>query len=279
MRLQPHGVPRKARSVEIARLADLLIIEDGSLAVRRWPRRQHMAHDSDFRALLHGFTRNTTSQISLRRDIETENTGQRWVDVGVAYRRGIGKTGFEIRSDRCHEIPRIGAAERAVHSLAGFQRRVGDFRSTHQKRHAAIDGMGCKAHDERRLRREGGAFQVYRAHGQRAGNLSKSIVREYAADVVFTRKNVGNFRRERFGIWTWKIDMIRAAIGNDNHVRIGRIVTQCSRSEGGQVAGFVIDRRILVEWVKHRQTQTVSKIDGHKSGRCFSGRNLCKSDF
>jgi hypothetical protein len=53
--------------------------------------------------------------------------GQRLADIGVAGRGLIGETGFEVGTDRGHEVHGIGAAEAAVHALALLQAGVGDL--------------------------------------------------------------------------------------------------------------------------------------------------------
>src|SRR5580700_11838046 len=117
-------------------------------------------------------------------------------DISVADRRRIGKTRFETRADRRHEVRRVSAAERAVHALALLQSCVGYFdRAAQWLAAAAVER--AEIDRDGRPRRHRLAIEIGGAQGKRAGKAPERIVDEEPADVILRQQSFDGLRGQR----------------------------------------------------------------------------------
>src|SRR6185437_4684308 len=108
---EAEGAAGGAGSVEVSGLANGLEVElrrePASPAIRAHRAREELRH----LAARPRLAQHAADQLALVRDLEAENLSDRLADIGVARRRRIGETGFEIGPDRGLEVHRVAAAK------------------------------------------------------------------------------------------------------------------------------------------------------------------------
>ena len=116
-------------------------------------------------------TRPTSLPLSLTSSPQEMGDGA--ADIGIARRRRIDELRFEVRSLHGHEVPGVGAAERAVHALALLQNGIGDLdRAAH--RLAAHRVEGAEADRDRGMRRNRRAFERNRRQARACRGISQA---------------------------------------------------------------------------------------------------------
>ena len=114
----PDRSSQKSAGIEIACRPDRLRVDDGREPVRSGLRHRHPGAHRGHGAVRECFGQHAADQLTLVAGIELQQLRDGAADIGVAGRRRIDEMRFEIRALHGHEIPGVGAAERAAHALA-----------------------------------------------------------------------------------------------------------------------------------------------------------------
>ncbi len=183
--------------------------------------------------------------------------------IGIADRQGIDEAGFEVRSDRRHEVMGIAAPERAMHALALTQHGVGDLDLARCRLFAAFR-IGAERDDDRGMRRHGLARQVDRRQRQCAGERAERIVDEDAADVILLQQRLHGAAGEVL-VAARQIDQVGAAIGGDD--QLGLVFIRADEGIAGLRIGVVGDGLEPVVGIEQRQVERLGEIDGQESQR------------
>ena len=214
-------------------------------------------------------TRPTSLPLSL--DVELHQLRDGAAEIGVAGRRRIDELRFEVRSLHGHEIPGIGAAERAVHALALLQDGVGDFdRAAH--RLAAHRIEGTEIDRDRRMRRDRAAFERDVVERQSAGEFAELCIDEQAADVILRQKRIDDALGHRL-VAVGNIDQIGTAIGGDHDFRLVAVAAD----EPVAVLGVLAVARRSCSRRRDRSAACSARArDRARRSRAAGGRAVCR---
>jgi hypothetical protein len=124
---QPNSAAGKSRGVKIARAPDHLHVDHGDEPVRRRVGDEHSAGYLRQRAVRERLGEHSTDQLAYVSDIKLHHMRDGPTEIGIAGGRRIDELLLEVRPLHGHEVPGVGAAERAMHSLAVLQNGIGNF--------------------------------------------------------------------------------------------------------------------------------------------------------
>src|SRR5581483_392907 len=107
-RRQPDCLAVKAGGIEIARVTDLLIIQDGARAIFGRRRLDRVLCNTGCAATRQGFADHAPAQFAFGRKLDAGDFRHGRSDVGIGDRSRVGISLFETRSHRGHEVAGLG---------------------------------------------------------------------------------------------------------------------------------------------------------------------------
>jgi hypothetical protein len=186
---QTHSATWEARGIVIAGVTNHLQVDHRGEAIGRWVGYQDVAGHCGQFAVRQCFGEYAPDELAFIANVELHQLRDRAAEIGVAGRRRIDKSRFEVGSLHRHEIPGVRAAERAVHALALLQHCIGDLDRA-QHRLPAYRVEGAEIDRNCWMRRDGASFKCDVVEGQRTGEFSELRIDEEAADVVLREERI-----------------------------------------------------------------------------------------